>query len=239
VSKVKLTLILSGRTIQRSEFDEFTTLKVGRNQDCDVMIDNLGVSRYHCEIVRKGDLCQVKDLNSGNGTYVNGSRITGVHNLNAGDMISIGKFSLRYETDEPIQEEEGPGLERSGDMAKDGMRTLQIDSAALAKRNRGLMSRNRGYLRIGSKEVVLDKALFTFGKESDADVQLKGWFCPRIVAIVIRDESGFRLVDVSPNGQSVYVNGIRKRDTWLNDNDSVVIRGKEMKFLRGVPLGQQ
>lgn len=229
-----MTLILSGRTLQRQEFDDFQSLKIGRNQDCDVMIDNLGVSRYHCEITRKGEVCQLRDLKSGNGTYVNGNRVTGVHNLNNGDMISIGKFSLRYEV-EAAEEEPDEGPEPR---ARDGMRTLQIDSAALAKRSRGLMSRNRGYLEVGDKEIVLDKALFSFGKGSDADVQLRGWFCPRVVAIIIRDESGFRLVDVSNSGDSVYVNGIRKRDTWLNDNDRVIVRGKAMTFHRGVPMGQ-
>jgi len=60
-------------------------------------------------------------------------------------------------------------------------------------------------------------------KADDADVKLGGWGCPRKVAIIFRDESGFRLVDVSPSGTSIYVNGIRKRDTWLNENDMIAI----------------
>ena len=60
----RLTLILSGRTLQRHEFKEFDRLVVGRNEDCDVPIDNLGISRQHCEIVRRPGYVQLRDLES-------------------------------------------------------------------------------------------------------------------------------------------------------------------------------
>jgi len=231
----KLTLILSGRTLQRHEFKEYDRIRIGRNDDCEVPIDNLGISRYHCEIVKKPGFVQLRDLESGNGTFVNGSRITN-YNLNSGDLISLGKFTLRYEADDDPQIGE-ESLDRLPE-AREGIMTLQMDAASLAKKHRQQMSRNRGYLQIGKRDVILEKSLYTFGKESDADVQLEGWFCPRVVAILIRDETGFRLIDVSPRGKSVSVNGIYKRDTWLNDNDSVVVNRKKMTFHRGLPVGR-
>ena len=91
---VKLTVVLSGRTISRHEFKDFQRLKVGRNEDCDVFIDNLGVSRVHCEIVKKPGFVQLRDMQSGNGTFVNGKQIT-TYNLNSGDLISLGERHAR------------------------------------------------------------------------------------------------------------------------------------------------
>lgn len=231
----KLTLILSGRTLARHEFKEYDRIRVGRNDDCEVPIDNLGVSRYHCEIVKKVGFVQLRDLESGNGTFVNGNRITN-YNLNSGDLISLGKFTLRYEDDEEPQIGDD-SLDRLPE-SREGVMTLQMDAASLAKKHRQQMSRNRGYLKIGRRDLILEKSLYTLGRESDADVQLNSWFCPRVVAILIRDETGFRLVDVSPKGKSVSVNGIFKRDTWLNDNDNVVVKGTKMTFHRGLPVGR-
>lgn len=232
----KLTLILSGRTLQRHEFKEFDRIRIGRNEDCEVTIDNLGISRYHCEILKRPGFIQLRDLGSGNGTFVNGNKVDG-HHLNTGDLISLGKFTIKYENDDSPEIEEEPGPS-SVPSSRDGAMTLAMDAASLAKKHRAAMSRNRGYVTVDGRDYVLDKSLFTFGKESDADVQLTGWFCPRVAAILIRDDTGFRLVDVSPKGKSVWVNGIHKRDTWLNDNDMVVIRGKKITFHRGLPVGR-
>src|SRR5438046_5191695 len=91
---MKLTLTLSGRTLERFELDK-DSVKIGRNEDCDVTIDNLGVSRYHAEIVQKDGFYVLRDLKSNNGTFVNGRRVDN-YNLNDGDEISIGKFTIAF-----------------------------------------------------------------------------------------------------------------------------------------------
>src|SRR5258708_4135145 len=91
---MKLTLTLSGRTLERFELDK-DSVKIGRNEDCDVTIDNLGVSRYHAEIVQKDGFYVLRDLKSNNGTFVNGRRVDN-YNLNDGDEISIGKFTISF-----------------------------------------------------------------------------------------------------------------------------------------------
>jgi len=234
---IKLTLILSGRTLQRHEFqDDMPRVRVGRSPECEVTIDNLGVSRVHCEVLQKAGVFQLRDMKSGNGTFVNGGKITGVHNLNSGDMISLGKFTLRFEADANGSPAEDPSDE-SG--PREGLMTLQMDPSSLAKKHRQQMSRSTGYVSLtGGRDVVIEKSLFTFGKGSECDVQLSGWFCPRVCAILIKDESGFRLVDVSPRGDEVTVNGIHKRDTWLNAEDRVEIRKTRMQFHRGLPVGR-
>lgn len=238
--KIKLTLTLSGRTLERYEFEDFERLRVGRSEECEIQIDNLGVSRTHCEILNQGGFCVVRDLRSNNGTFVNGRRVD-AHNLNDGDEISIGKFTLSYTSQggvavpPPATEEAAPkGAEDFGGM------TMQMDQAALAQLQREKASKVRGYLvleeRGGKKNVFLEKSVFVFGKCDDADVKLAGWFMPRKVAIIFRDESGFRLLNVTPKGDGVLVNGKEIDDVRLGDNDEIQIKGVKMHFMRGVPI---
>lgn len=66
-------------------------LVLGRSRDSNIQINDQMVSRRHCEIANYGDGLSIFDLKSWNGTYVNGTRITGVTPLRSGDRISIGK----------------------------------------------------------------------------------------------------------------------------------------------------
>ncbi len=240
---VKLTLTLSGRTLERYEFDQQERIRIGRSEDCEVTIDNLGVSRYHAEVLKKDGFYVLRDLRSNNGTFVNGRRVD-AHNLNPGDEISIGKFTLTYDSDlggvVPTQGGEKKAAAPAGGDDDFGGMTMQMDQAALAQLQREKASRVRGYLEVDEKgqkkNVFLEKSVFLFGKDEQSDVKLSGWFCPRKVAIIFRDESGFRLINVTPKGDSVYVNGKEVDDVRLGDNDEITVRGLKMKFMRGTPV---
>ena len=259
---MKLTLTLSGRTLERYEFDK-ESVKIGRNEDCDVTIDNLGVSRYHSEIVSKDGFYILRDLKSNNGTFVNGKRIDS-YNLNDGDEISIGKFTISFSgkaqvalpepelpgaRDTQDGEEAGagtPGTEKqpaAGSDGKDdfGGMTMQMDQKALAQLQREKSSRVRGYLVIdegGGKKnnVFLEKSVFVIGKGEDSDIKVTGWSASRKTAVIFRDESGFRLIDVTHKGGAVTVNGKPVDDVRLGDNDEVRVLGKIMRFMRGTPV---
>ena len=85
-------------------------LVVGRRPDCDVRIPTLDVSRQHCEVLVADDSVKVKALNSSNGTFVNGKRVTEVE-LNPGDRLQIGPVSFTVQIDgkpEDIQQLEPP-----------------------------------------------------------------------------------------------------------------------------------
>jgi pSer/pThr/pTyr-binding forkhead associated (FHA) protein len=68
---------------------------IGRHDACQLRIQSSQVSRKHCEIFEKKGLLLVKDLNSSNGTIVNGKRIEGQRVLEAGDELTIGPILLR------------------------------------------------------------------------------------------------------------------------------------------------
>lgn len=68
---------------------------IGRLDSVDLIIDETGVSRVHAKVVREKNLCVVMDLRSKTGTRVNGKQIER-HELMDGDVIEIGKTSLKY-----------------------------------------------------------------------------------------------------------------------------------------------
>jgi general secretion pathway protein A len=68
---------------------------VGRTSDNDLQIDSRFVSRHHCQIVTTRDSCVIEDLNSTNGILVKSKRVRH-HNLNDGDVVTIGKHDLIY-----------------------------------------------------------------------------------------------------------------------------------------------
>ncbi|HVJ19341.1 MAG TPA: FHA domain-containing protein [Polyangiaceae bacterium] len=70
----------------RLELDE---LIVGRSGDAQLSIDSGAVSRRHAALRRSGDHYLFVDLDSSNGIYVNGTRVTSTE-LHDGDMLQIG-----------------------------------------------------------------------------------------------------------------------------------------------------
>lgn len=68
---------------------------IGRHEECDIKIDNLGISRNHARIIKDGDCYAIEDLGSSNGTFVNGEKIT-KQTLNDGDTATIGKYEIKY-----------------------------------------------------------------------------------------------------------------------------------------------
>lgn len=81
---------------------------MGRSDKSDLVLQDVGISRSHARVSRVGDDIFVEDLQSANGTYVNGQRLHVRHQLQEGDKIAIGastiiKFSLQDRIDEDYQ----------------------------------------------------------------------------------------------------------------------------------------
>ena len=90
-----VSVVFNGQIIGEFPLDK-PAVVVGRDAGCDIQIDNLGISRTHCQFIRRGSQYLVQDMNSSNGTYVNGQKI-GEHYLNDGDQILVGKHTLIYQ----------------------------------------------------------------------------------------------------------------------------------------------
>ena len=71
------------------------TVTIGRKPDNDFHLEDATVSGHHAKIVTYFQSSYIEDLSSTNGTFVNGRRVR-MHTLHGGDIISIGKFELRF-----------------------------------------------------------------------------------------------------------------------------------------------
>jgi hypothetical protein len=79
----------------RIELNESTTT-VGRHESSDLLLDDVSVSRHHAVFTRTGSgRVTLRDLNSLNGSYVNGNRVEET-TLHSADEVQIGKFKLVF-----------------------------------------------------------------------------------------------------------------------------------------------
>lgn len=85
-------VLFNGSELYTCGFDDAEVL-IGRGSDCQVLLENAGVSRHHAKLVRDGEKVKVVDLQSGNGTFVNGKQVSEMV-LTSGETLRIGKFSL-------------------------------------------------------------------------------------------------------------------------------------------------
>ncbi|MCD6385058.1 FHA domain-containing protein, partial [Candidatus Sumerlaeota bacterium] len=86
-------IVKLGDNVVHKYFFDKDILNIGRARDNDIVIENLAVSRNHARIRRVEGKYILTDLNSANGTFVNGVRITKTEIMH-NDVITIGKHNL-------------------------------------------------------------------------------------------------------------------------------------------------
>lgn len=109
------TIIVTHENNEMDEYDfdvEIKTITVGRRSTNDVCVPHLSVSGNHCKITVSDTGSKIEDLNSTNGTYING-RLISRQVLNDGDDIVIGKARLTFlQPDVAISSAEGNDVNR-------------------------------------------------------------------------------------------------------------------------------
>jgi pSer/pThr/pTyr-binding forkhead associated (FHA) protein len=90
----KLILSMDGLVLREIPLDK-ERISIGRKPHNDIQIDNLAISGEHAVIITLLNDSFLEDLNSTNGTYVNGQPIK-KHFLQNGDVVELGKYRLKY-----------------------------------------------------------------------------------------------------------------------------------------------
>ena len=96
LSMVKITLSKDGHPPRISTFDK-REITVGRTKANDLVIAEPGVSSNHARILSTGTELTLIDLESTNGTFVNGQRIQGPHVVTPHDEVFICAWRLLFE----------------------------------------------------------------------------------------------------------------------------------------------
>lgn len=78
-------------------------ITVGRGGNCEILLDDEGVSRQHCQVEFDGERYWLTDLKSRNGTLLNGVEIKDAQQLKDGDDIQVGDTHLRFEMETILQ----------------------------------------------------------------------------------------------------------------------------------------
>lgn len=203
---------------------------VGRATTCDIMVDNLGISRHHCSIIRQGNGFAAVDKGSNNGTYVNGQRIT-TQPLKHNDRIVMGKHSLVFDAHGVA--ESADKKKKAGGMG--GEMTMFVDQQALAKamassdpnKKRMALSLNQG----GRQVVIpLIKDESTIGSGVEASIPAKGFLVKGVQARVIKSGDGHRLASCG-GWRAVKVNGAKvATEVLLKSGDVIAIAGNLISY---------
>lgn len=95
----KMILSMDGLVLKEIPLDK-ERLTIGRKAHNDIQIDNLAISGEHAAIVTILNDSFLEDLNSTNGTLVNGQSVK-KHFLKSNDVVELGKYKLKYINDAP------------------------------------------------------------------------------------------------------------------------------------------
>lgn len=249
----RLILSLDGQTLAEYNMTK-ERYTVGRLPDNDIRIDNAAVSGHHSLIINILNDSFLEDLNSTNGTYVNGKLIK-KHALQHADVITIGHHQLRYVDDqaEDLPEDEFEKtmvIEPTGHMEKKIAKAAQAADEAAGKEARphdGQGKAQRAFSPTTTQDVdpaaapklplaKLQVLSGTFaGRELELTKALTTLGRPGIqVAAITRRAEGYFVVNVESGEHEDFprVNGmsIGAQARKLQDNDVIELAGVKMGF---------
>jgi len=227
----KLILSMDGLVLKEIPLNK-ERLTIGRKPHNDIQIDNLAISGEHAVLVTILNDSFLEDLNSTNGTLVNGQPIK-KHILRNNDVIELGKYKLKYMTGETESaaggEYERTATLRPGVARQSSEMELAPTAASQTRSNLGLAS-SPGPSVISAaiqllngpnagKELELTKTLTTLGKPG---VQ---------VAVIARRPHGYFITHVEGR-QFPVLNGatLDAQAHPLGDHDVIEIAGIKMEF---------
>jgi len=233
----KLILSMDGLVLKEIPLNK-ERMSIGRRASNDIQIDNLAISGEHAAVVTILNDSFLEDLNSTNGTLVNGQPAK-KHFLKNGDVIELGKYKLKYVA-EQILPTDAADFEKTMVLRPSALKQATATPMAETKSFDATQSGARmpspapdtvpvkpvmvGAIQIlngasAGREMELTKTLTTLGKPS---VQ---------VAVIAKRPHGYFITHVE-GAQFPVINGqmIDAQAHQLNDHDIVEIAGIKMEF---------
>ncbi len=221
---------LGDTVIQQYEINK-DVISIGRARDNDIIVENLSVSRNHSRIRYQDGNYILTDLNSANGCFVNGVKVTKTE-LADDDIISIGKHKLHFvnkastsaiasranEAPPPA----APPVEGSVDLAAMGADDQDGLVAAL------VVTRGKQANQI----FRLDKAETTIGRANENDVRLHDWFVSKKHAVIVKEGGNHTLRDLG-SWRGTTLNGDPVKEAVLQEEDELIFGTTVLQFKVG------
>jgi pSer/pThr/pTyr-binding forkhead associated (FHA) protein len=211
----KMIVSIDGVVIKEVQLTKDRTT-LGRRPYNDIVIDNLAVSGEHAVIQLAGNEVSLEDLNSTNGTYINGKAVK-KQQLANNDTIEIGKYKIKY-----VNEQQEAGFERTM-VIKAGAAGLGAVAPAAAPAAAATPAGNAAIKVLSGaaagREVPLVKVVTTIGKPGVA------------VAAITKRPHGFVVAHVEGTSKPT-LNGsqIGADPVTLKDGDVLELAGTQMQF---------
>jgi pSer/pThr/pTyr-binding forkhead associated (FHA) protein len=139
----KLVLLSAGMTGRTHDLKAEKTT-VGRVEDNSFQIAEPSVSSHHAELLLRGNDVIVRDLNSTNGTFINGEKIT-ESPIKPGQILRLGQIEMRLETETPPASSKKP-LDQTMVMQR-GVSLTELETGA----RRGFDSKGTGFAKKDNK----------------------------------------------------------------------------------------
>ncbi len=202
----KMIVSIDGVVIKEVQLSKDRT-SLGRRPYNDIVIDNLAVSGEHAVVQLAASDVYVEDLNSTNGTYVNGKAVK-KQLLQQADVVEIGKYKIRFEVEKiAAAEKPAPAATVAGSTAA----VVQAVSAAVRVMSGAAIGR----------EVALIKVVTTIGKPGVA------------VAAITKRPQGFVVAHVE-GAEMPLLNGapFGAEPVSLKNGDLLELAGTQMQFVQ-------
>ncbi len=242
----KLYLKFEQAVLKEYELKDGASITIGRLPDNGVHIDNLAVSGHHARIVWEGDHFALEDNNSLNGTFVNNRRISRAA-LKHGDNILIGKHTVAYWDEarrgagEPHHEAApaAPVQAMEATMVLDTRKAKEMMAHQAAAAGGGAAAvpakERTGQLQVmdgktDQSQYVLSGKLTVIGKSDMASIKLKGWFAPKVAAVVNKRDGKYFIAasekDVKVKVNNTEISGQKE----LNEGDMIEVANVKLTF---------
>jgi pSer/pThr/pTyr-binding forkhead associated (FHA) protein len=229
----KMIVSIDGVVIKEVQLTKDRTT-LGRRPYNDIVIDNLAVSGEHAVLQLTGNEVYLEDLNSTNGTYVNGKAVK-KQLLQNNDTVEIGKYKIKFINEAPGATFEKTMIMKAGMVppmppkpapAPAGMATAAAPSppgATLGTTNDAALNASIKVLSgaAAGREVPLVKVVTTIGKPGVA------------VAAITKRSHGFVVAHVEgSNKPTLNGSAIGPEPVTLKNGDMLELAGTQMQFLQ-------
>ncbi|MDO8278263.1 MAG: FHA domain-containing protein [Burkholderiaceae bacterium] len=220
----KMIVSIDGVVIKEVQLTKDRTT-LGRRPYNDIVIDNLAVSGEHAVLQMMGNEVYLEDLNSTNGTYVNGKAVK-KQLLQNNDTVEVGKYRIKY-----INEGPGAGFEKTmvikAGAAGLGTQPIPQNDPNAATATAPLEAAGPGGIikvlsgAAAGREVPLVKVVTTIGKPGVA------------VAAITRRHQGYVVAHVEGSNKPT-LNGtaVGSEPVALKSGDLLELAGTQMQFVQ-------
>jgi pSer/pThr/pTyr-binding forkhead associated (FHA) protein len=143
----KLVLLSAGMTGRSHELKVDKTT-IGRVEDNTFQINEPSVSSHHCEILLRGNEVVVRDLNSTNGSFINGEKISETV-LKPGQVLRLGQIEMRLE--DASTAAPAPSKKATDQTTMVMQRGVKLDELEQGARPAGFESAGKGFSKKDNK----------------------------------------------------------------------------------------